>query len=86
VDVVAVPNHSTLFKSKKNGSAHRDSAKKTKQRRPKMSKCKVCGRETNAIVNINLKAVLVCQPCCDAITLQNVAWLIEHQEKEAEDE
>lgn len=40
-----------------------------------MSECKVCGSETNVVVNIRLKKTPVCDPCCAAITKQTVVWL-----------
>lgn len=42
-----------------------------------MSKCNVCGDETDVIVNIRFKAIPVCDPCCLAITKQTVASLTE---------
>lgn len=35
--------------------------------------CRVCGRRTLVVVNIDFKAVPVCNPCCLAITKQTVA-------------
>lgn len=35
--------------------------------------CRVCGRGTPVVVNIDFKAVSVCDPCCLAITKQTVA-------------
>ena len=42
-----------------------------------MSKCLVCERDTNVIINIGFRQKSICQCCCDSITIQNVMWLIE---------
>jgi hypothetical protein len=38
-------------------------------------KCRLCNRETKVIVNIDFKAVPVCDPCCLTITKQTVVYL-----------
>ena len=43
-------------------------------------KCKVCGRDTLMIVNINLKAVPLCNSCANRITMQHIKWLVDNQE------
>lgn len=40
--------------------------------RVKDKTCLVCGKDTNCIFNISMKAVFVCEQCADMITIQNV--------------
>ncbi len=37
-----------------------------------MSKCVVCGHDTDVVVNIRFAKVLVCDVCCLSITKQTV--------------
>jgi len=39
-------------------------------------KCKICDKETTVVINIGLKPVYICHNCCNAVTLQNVEFLI----------
>ena len=39
-----------------------------------MFKCKMCDKLTEAIVNINFKAVSLCDPCASSIAVQQVQW------------
>lgn len=48
--------------------------------------CRVCGRDTNVIVNINLHAAKVCDSCCSAITKQTVVFWARLNEPEADDD
>ena len=41
----------------------------------KQNKCKVCGEETDSVLNIHFKAVFICDYCCNMITLQQVTHL-----------
>lgn len=38
--------------------------------------CRMCGCYTNAVVNIKLEAVTICESCCNLVTKQHVADLI----------
>lgn len=38
-------------------------------------KCRLCGDLTSVVVNINLRATPVCDPCCLLITKQTVSTL-----------
>lgn len=38
--------------------------------------CRMCGDNTETVVNIKMSAVSICDECCDAITKQNVLFLI----------
>ena len=44
-------------------------------------KCKVCGKKTNSIVNINFKKVPICDSCCNQITMQQVRYLCLYDEE-----
>ncbi len=39
-------------------------------------KCKICERETNAVFNINFKAVPVCEACASFIFIQQAQWYV----------
>jgi len=44
--------------------------------RQKMLPCRMCGTPTPAVVNINFKAVPVCEGCCGAIFIQQAQWYV----------
>ena len=39
-----------------------------------MKPCKVCGKQTENVFNINLKAVSICEPCANSIFIQQALW------------
>lgn len=41
-------------------------------------KCKVCGERTRIAFNINLSATTICEDCANAITIQQVKWLMDN--------
>ena len=42
-------------------------------------KCKCCGKLTEYVVNIKLKAVPICDVCADSITIQQVNFIIHNK-------
>lgn len=38
--------------------------------------CRMCGKNTMLVVNINFKATSICDECCDRIILQHVHYMI----------
>ena len=43
----------------------------------KKKPCKLCGSKTEFIMNINFKAIPICDGCASAIMLQQAQWLAE---------
>ena len=41
-----------------------------------MKPCKVCGTETEFVMNIKLNAVPICEGCANQIMQQQIRWLI----------
>jgi ribosome-binding protein aMBF1 (putative translation factor) len=41
-----------------------------------MEKCKICGNNTNSIVNINFKKIPLCNSCASCIMIQQAQYLI----------
>lgn len=39
-----------------------------------MKSCKLCGDKTNSIVNIEFKAVPLCERCSVAVFIQQATW------------
>lgn len=39
-----------------------------------MKKCKVCGKKTEVVFNINFKATPICESCATSIFLQQSQW------------
>lgn len=39
-----------------------------------MKKCKICGKETDVIFNINFKVVHICDDCARSIFIQQAKW------------
>ena len=37
--------------------------------------CRMCGKKTKAVVNINMKAVAIYNNCCSSVMLQHAKWL-----------
>ena len=42
-----------------------------------MAKCRICGKQTITVYNIQFRKQHVCDECANAITLQNVSALIQ---------
>lgn len=42
-----------------------------------MKDCKVCGKETKTVYNIDLKATPICEQCGRAIALQEITWMFD---------
>jgi len=40
--------------------------------------CRMCGKKTKSILNINMKAVAICDDCCKTIMLQTAHWLVDN--------
>lgn len=43
------------------------------------NKCKVCDAPTEFIININLKAVPICDSCATRIMFQQINYLVVHR-------
>jgi len=43
----------------------------------KFQPCRLCGTSTPAVVNINFKAVPICESCCGAIFIQQAQWYVQ---------
>lgn len=45
----------------------------------RMSKCKICDKPANAVFNIELKPVSICEFCANAIFIQQAAYFVEQK-------
>lgn len=43
-----------------------------------MQKCKLCGDKTQSVFNIDFKAVPICEPCAEAVYLQQATWYVQY--------
>lgn len=59
-----------------------DMQKLNQARVSKMDKCKMCEKNTKMIVNINLRAMSLCNCCASSIMMQQAKWLANNNEVE----
>ena len=45
-----------------------------------MEKCKICGKETDIVFNMDLNPIPICNSCANSITIQHVMSLVRNNE------